>query len=116
MQTTCHAWCRCAQSADHFANIRVFPALFSEVVCVLGTSPTCVMACTRLIGGNCTTWGSDTPLTRPRPASCSAKAPRPTVWRAREEHTWDYAAGFVGLEGRHAWNGSASVPVEGFGT
>ena len=27
-----------------------------------------------------------------------------------------YAAGFVGLEGRHAWNGSVSVPVEGFGT
>ena len=27
-----------------------------------------------------------------------------------------YAAGFVGLEGRHAWNGPTSVPVEGFGT
>lgn len=27
-----------------------------------------------------------------------------------------YAAGFVGLEGRHAWNGPASVSVEGLGT
>ena len=25
--------------------------------------------------GNCTTWGSDTPMTRPRTASCSAKSP-----------------------------------------
>ena len=27
-----------------------------------------------------------------------------------------YAAGFIGLEGRHAWNGPASVPMEGFRT
>ena len=27
-----------------------------------------------------------------------------------------YAAGFVGLEGRHARNGLATVPMEGFGT
>ena len=27
-----------------------------------------------------------------------------------------YAAGFVGLEGRHAWSGPTSVPVEGFGS
>ena len=27
-----------------------------------------------------------------------------------------YAAGFVGLEGRHTWNGPTSVPVEGFGS
>ena len=27
-----------------------------------------------------------------------------------------YAAGFVGMEGRHARNGLAAVPMEGFGT
>ena len=27
-----------------------------------------------------------------------------------------YTAGFVGMEGRHARNGLAAVPMEGFGT
>ena len=35
-------------------------------------------------GGNCTTWGFDTPATRRWKASCSAKPPPPPVWRAPE--------------------------------
>ena len=33
-------------------------------------------------GGNCTTWGSDTPATRRAAASCSAKPPPLPAWRA----------------------------------
>ena len=48
---------------------------------------------------------SDTPATRRQPASNAAKPPLPPEHRAREEHTWAYTAGFVGMEGGNARNG-----------
>ena len=93
-RTTARHWC--AQNADHFATSSPLSAFFTEVVCGLGTTPPQVAASSPPIGGNdaiqgsvrprrcrpratnrgnCTTRGSDTPATRRRRASCSAKPP-----------------------------------------
>ena len=44
VQTTRYDWHRCAQNADHLARNSPFSALFSEVVCTLGTTPPRVAA------------------------------------------------------------------------
>ena len=52
MRTTHHARCRCAQSADHLANSHPFSALFAEVVCTVGTTPTKATLVPSPNGGN----------------------------------------------------------------
>ena len=55
-------------------------------------TPPQVAAAPSPIGGNCTTRGSDTPATRRKRASCSAKPPLLPAWRASEA-----PEGLVGL-------------------
>ena len=47
----------------------------------MAAAPPQVAASPSPIGGNCTTRGSDTPATRRKKASCSAKPPSPPAWR-----------------------------------
>ena len=49
--------------------------VFTEVVCDLGTTPPQTATSSPPLGGNCTTQASDTPATRRKRASCSAKPP-----------------------------------------
>ena len=72
-RTTARHWC--AQNVDHLAHNTPFSTSFTEVVCDLGAIPPRTAAAPSPIGGNCTTRGSDTPTTRRRRASCSAKPP-----------------------------------------
>ena len=63
------------QNADHFATSSPFSVFFTEVVCGLGAPALQTAASPSPVGGNCTTRGSDTPATRRKKASCSAKPP-----------------------------------------
>ena len=96
MRTTLHDRHRCAQNVDHFAHSSRFSPVFAEVVCTLGTTPSHVGASPSPNGGICTTWGSDTPTTRPLTASCSAKSPPRPAWRAPEG---PHGPGPAGAEG-----------------
>ena len=63
------------QNAGYFATSSSFSVFFAEVVCDLGTTPPQTASAPPPVGGNCTTRGSDTPATRRKKASCSAKPP-----------------------------------------
>ena len=54
---------------------------FAQWVCTVAAAPPQVAASPSPIGGNCTTRGFDTPATRRKKASCSAKPPSPPAWR-----------------------------------
>ena len=75
MRTTHHDRHWCAQNAGYFATSSPFSVFFTEVVCDLGTTPPQTASAPPPVGGNCTTRGSDTPATRRKRASCSAKPP-----------------------------------------
>ena len=83
-----------AQNADHFATSSPFLTFFTEVFCGLGAIPPRTAAAPPPVGGNCTTRGSDTPATRRKRASCSAKPPPAT-----------------GLENASGTESPAAVPV-----
>ena len=67
----------CAQNADHLAHDSPFSALFTEVVCVLGTAPPQAAASEPQNGGNDAIQASNTPATRHQRASHGAKPPLP---------------------------------------
>ena len=75
MRPTHHARHWCAQNTDHLATNSPFSVFFTEVVCDLGAPALQTAASPSPVGGNCTTRGSDTPATRRKKASCSAKPP-----------------------------------------
>ena len=81
MQPTNHDRHRIRQNADPFSHNRRFWSLFAQWVCTVAAAPPQVAASPSPIGGNCTTRGSDTPATRRKKASCSAKPPSPPAWR-----------------------------------
>ena len=81
MQPTHHDRHRIRQNADPFSHNRRFWSLFAQWVCTVAAAPPQVAASPSPIGGNCTTRGSDTPATRRKKASCSAKPPSPPAWR-----------------------------------
>ena len=83
-----------AQNAGYFATSSPFLTFFAEVVCDLGTTPPQTVTSPPPVGGNCTTRGFDTPATRRKRASCSAKPPPAT-----------------GLENASGTESPAAVPV-----
>ena len=62
-------------NADHFTTSSPLSAFFTQWVCTLAATPPQTAVSPPPIGGNCTTRGSDTPATRRKKASCSAKPP-----------------------------------------
>ena len=82
------------QNAGYFATSSPFLTFFAEVVCDLGTTPPQTVTSPPPNGGNCTTRGFDTPATRRKRASCSAKPPPAT-----------------GLENASGTESPAAVPV-----
>ena len=81
MRPTQHDGHRIRQNADPFSHNRRFWSHFAQWVCTVAAAPPQVAASPSPIGGNCTTRGSDTPATRRKKASCSAKPPSPPAWR-----------------------------------
>ena len=77
MQATHDDRHRCAQNADHFARNSPFSALFSEVVCTLGTTPPQTVISPPPKGGN----GVIRDPTRRQPASNAAKPPLSPAWK-----------------------------------
>ena len=72
------------QNADPFSQNSPISPFFTQLVCTLAAAPLQVAAVPSPIGGNCTTRGCDTPATRRKRASCSAKPPPSPVWRVLE--------------------------------
>ena len=83
-----------AQNAGYFATSSPFSVFFAEVVCGLGAPAPQTVTSPPPVGGNCTTRGFDTPATRRKRASCSAKPPPAT-----------------GLENASGTESPAAVPV-----
>ena len=77
MQATHDDRHRCAQNADHFARNSPFSALFSEVVCTLGTTPPQTVISPPPKGGN----GVIRDPTRRQPAPNAAKPPLSPAWK-----------------------------------
>ena len=75
---------RFRQNADPFSQNSPISPFFTQLVCTLAAKPRQVAAAPSPIGGNCTTRGCDTPATRRKRASCSAKPPPSPVWRVLE--------------------------------
>ena len=75
---------RFRQNADPFSQNSPISPFFTQWVCTLAAKPRQVAAAPSPIGGNCTTRGCDTPATRRKRASCSAKPPPSPVWRVLE--------------------------------
>ena len=66
---------RFRQNADPFSQNSPISPFFTQLVCTLAAKLRQVAAVPSPIGGNCTTRGCDTPATRRKRASCSAKPP-----------------------------------------
>ncbi len=75
---------RFRQNADPFSQNSPISPFFTQLVCTLAAKLRQVAAVPSPIGGNCTTRGCDTPATRRKRASCSAKPPPSPVWRVLE--------------------------------
>ena len=94
---------RFRQNADPFSQNSPISPFFTQLVCTLAAKPRQVAAAPSPIGGNCTTRGCDTPATRRKRASCSAKPPPSPVWRVLEGPEGLAA---VLMSGGRAWPGS----------
>ena len=70
-----HARGRIRQNVDSFSHNRLSSPFFTQWVCTLVATPPQTTPAPPPIGGNCTTRGFDTPATRRKRASCSAKPP-----------------------------------------
>ena len=84
-----HARGRIRQNVDSFSHNRLSSPFFTQWVCTLVATPPQTTPAPPPIGGNCTTRGFDTPATRRKKASCSAKPPsQPPEVRRIAYKTW----------------------------